>query len=165
MDYGRVYSEFIADRRTREGSLVAFDRHHILPRCLGGSNRPENLIRLSYSDHLFAHVLLARIHGGVLVSSALRMAGMKKYQGRSARQRYAFLKSRMREQMLGNVRCVGRTSSGETAEKKRRAWTPEMRQKQRERMLGNRHGSHQSAEARARMSETQLRRYARERGE
>src|SRR5690606_20813609 len=36
--------------------------HHILPRCLGGGNDPENLIRLTPEDHYFAHLLLGQIH-------------------------------------------------------------------------------------------------------
>lgn len=89
MDYQAVYDRFIQSRRERENSLSEFDRHHVVPRCLGGEDDPENLIRLSYGDHLFAHVLLAKIHSGLLAGSAVRMAGMRKYNGgRNLRNRY-----------------------------------------------------------------------------
>lgn len=92
MDYGRVYREFIEDRRGRETGLSVWERHHVLPRCLGSGDEPENLIKLSPGDHLFAHILLARIHGGQLAVAAVRMLGMKKYTGRRSRLRYASLR-------------------------------------------------------------------------
>lgn len=65
MDYKRVYAEFIKDRREKEVHLEGYsERHHIVPRALGGGDEPENLIRLTAADHLFAHLLLAKIHGG-----------------------------------------------------------------------------------------------------
>ena len=65
MDYARIYAEFIADRRAKEKDLSGYtEKHHILPRSLGGSNARNNIIRLKASDHFFAHVLLARVHHG-----------------------------------------------------------------------------------------------------
>lgn len=67
MDYGRIYRDFIADRRIRESSLTGYvERHHIIPKSRGGSNDPENLIKLTAEDHFFAHLLLAKMHGGGL---------------------------------------------------------------------------------------------------
>ena len=67
MDYERIYDEFISDRRTREAALIASgeytERHHVVPRALGGSDDADNMITLSYPDHFFAHLLLAKAHG------------------------------------------------------------------------------------------------------
>ena len=49
-----------------ECSKSYFERHHIIPRALGGDNRPNNLISLKASDHLLSHLLLAKIHGGIM---------------------------------------------------------------------------------------------------
>jgi len=95
MNYARIYEAFIADRLSKQNNLEkgTYDRHHIHPRCLGGTDDPTNIVRLLFSDHLFAHVLLAKIHGGVLRVSAVRMSGMKKYNvGRSRRLRYQGLR-------------------------------------------------------------------------
>ncbi len=107
MSYERIYREFIEDRREREAGLEVFDKHHITPRCIGGGDEPENIIRLSHGDHLFAHILLARIHGPPLVMPAVRMSGMQKYRGRSSRERYDFLRQLLRREMLGNTRGKG----------------------------------------------------------
>jgi hypothetical protein len=100
-DYSRIYAEFIADRRGREDGLGTFDRHHVVPRCLGGGNEPGNLIKLSWGDHLFAHILLAKMHGGLLAVSANRMAGMAKYRGKRSRERYAHLRAGHRAAVSG----------------------------------------------------------------
>ena len=36
--------------------------HHIIPKCLGGDDNEENLIRLPYEYHVRAHILLAEIY-------------------------------------------------------------------------------------------------------
>jgi hypothetical protein len=68
MNYERIYSEFIANRSGLNPSGYV-ERHHILPRCLGGKDGTANLIDLSAEDHFFAHLLLAKIHGGKLASA------------------------------------------------------------------------------------------------
>ncbi len=75
MDYERIYRAFIADRRGREADLAGYsEKHHIKPRALGGTDEPANLIRLSAEDHFFAHLLLAKIHGGGMWRPILLMA-------------------------------------------------------------------------------------------
>ena len=63
MNYARIYSEFIADRLTKQPVKPDyFEKHHILPRSLGGDNSSDNIIRLTAEDHIFAHLFLARWH-------------------------------------------------------------------------------------------------------
>lgn len=63
MNYRRIYDEFIADRLTKQPKDGQyFEVHHITPRCMGGGDEPGNLIRLSASDHMFAHNVLARAY-------------------------------------------------------------------------------------------------------
>lgn len=89
MDYGRIYREFILDRRLKECLLEdGYETHHIEPISLGGLNVPENLVKLSRADHLFAHVLLARIHGGPMSIALVLMLDLRKYAGRRSRLRY-----------------------------------------------------------------------------
>lgn len=80
MDYSRIYADFIEDRRRIEPKVIASgeysERHHITPRCLGGDDSPENLIRMGAGDHYFAHLLLAKIHGGNLWFAVSAMANM-----------------------------------------------------------------------------------------
>lgn len=74
MNYERIYREFIADRRKREPALSGYtERHHILPRSLGGTDDAGNLITLTAEDHYFAHCCLAKIHGAGMWTALCRM--------------------------------------------------------------------------------------------
>ncbi len=92
MDYERIYREFISDRRLVRASGYV-ERHHILPRSMGGSDSQENIIALSAEDHYFAHLLLAKIYGGKM-SWALQLlaetAGHRWKKRYRARHNYGF---------------------------------------------------------------------------
>lgn len=76
MNYARVYAEFIRDRLSKQPQAPDyFEKHHIKPRCLGGGDEPENIIRLTPEDHFFAHLLLAKMHGGALWAPIAFMLG------------------------------------------------------------------------------------------
>lgn len=84
MNYQAVYAAFIADRRAKEPQSGYYEVHHVVPRSFGGSDAPDNLIRLTPEDHLFAHLLLAKIHGGWMISAVFLMSG-RTWNGRSSR--------------------------------------------------------------------------------
>lgn len=91
MNYARIYDEFIADRRNK--ILGWGERHHVIPKCVGGNNSTENLILLSPEDHFFAHLLLAKIFGGKLNTVAWLMANkLGDVRGRHARKIYGWLR-------------------------------------------------------------------------
>lgn len=57
------YIQFINAILTKRPENVKFEyseRHHILPKSMGGSNNKENLIYLSYREHYLAHYMLAK---------------------------------------------------------------------------------------------------------
>lgn len=54
------YKSFLKEcANTSYESNVVLHKHHIIPKCLGGSNKKENLVKLSVEDHIKAHLLLA----------------------------------------------------------------------------------------------------------
>lgn len=61
MDYQRIYNQLVerAQNRTLEGYT---EKHHILPKCLGGSNNTENLVELTAREHFLCHMLLCEIY-------------------------------------------------------------------------------------------------------
>lgn len=89
MNYQKIYTAFIADRRTTEDAAVLLsytEKHHIVPSSLGGDDTPGNLIRLTPEDHFFAHLLLAKIHGGKLwLAVVLMTASHSRCYGESRR--------------------------------------------------------------------------------
>lgn len=48
-----------AINRTIEGYT---EKHHIIPRCMGGSNDTWNLVRLTAREHLIAHMILTKMY-------------------------------------------------------------------------------------------------------
>lgn len=61
--YTRWYYAIIEKRRVDE-SHERSEVHHIIPRSLGGSDEPDNLVRLSYHDHAWCHWLLTKMTSG-----------------------------------------------------------------------------------------------------
>lgn len=75
MNYAAHYERLIARARSR--SLVGYrERHHVLPRCMGGGNEKENIVELTGREHWFAHKLLIFIcpENRKLVHAAVWMA-------------------------------------------------------------------------------------------
>ena len=61
MNYQRIYDQIIERARTRqlEGYV---EKHHIVPRCLGGTNNTENIVQLTAREHFICHQLLCEIY-------------------------------------------------------------------------------------------------------
>lgn len=43
---------------------VYYENHHILPKCLGGNDEPDNLVFLTLREHYVAHLLLSKVYDG-----------------------------------------------------------------------------------------------------
>jgi hypothetical protein len=62
MDYQRHYDRLM--ERARGRVLVGYsERHHALPKCLGGGNG-DNIVRLTPEEHYVAHQLLVKMYPG-----------------------------------------------------------------------------------------------------
>ena len=61
MDYKKIYDQLIESRRDNRPAGYT-ERHHIIPRSLGGSEDKDNKVRLTGREHWVAHLLLHRIH-------------------------------------------------------------------------------------------------------
>lgn len=105
MDYQKIYTAFIADRKRVENDVQGYvERHHILPRSLGGSDDPSNVIRLTPEDHFFAHLLLAKIHGGKMWSPIAFMVGGARrfYRPVESRKSYGWVKRALAKSKSGD---------------------------------------------------------------
>jgi hypothetical protein len=61
MDYQRIYDQIID--RAKERKVEGYkEKHHIIPKCMGGSNQRENLVELTAREHFICHWLLCRIY-------------------------------------------------------------------------------------------------------
>jgi hypothetical protein len=172
MNYTEHYNRLIDRARVR--ILAGYkERHHVLPRCMGGDNSSENLVDLTAEEHYVAHQLLVKMYpdvGGLSVA-AVRMA--KQCAGNKAygwlRRRHAQYMSHLHSGNKYNLGRRGRRLSPEHIEalrlsnvgKKRSLESIEkMAQTKRGRKLplghiaytGTFRGKHHSAETRAKLS-------------
>jgi hypothetical protein len=78
MDYQRIYDQIIERAKARESLDGYSEKHHIIPKSLGGTNEKSNLVRLTGREHFLAHCLLARNHGGTQWYALIRMKGLNR---------------------------------------------------------------------------------------
>lgn len=65
MDYQKIYDQIIERAKSenrQKGGGVYYEKHHIVPSCLGGSNDKENLVLLTAREHFLCHWLLHEIY-------------------------------------------------------------------------------------------------------
>ena len=61
MNYQKIYNQIIERAKNRQ--LEGYkEKHHILPKCLGGDNKKENLVELTAREHFLCHMLLCEIY-------------------------------------------------------------------------------------------------------
>lgn len=54
MDYPAIYDRLVSRAKDRViGGYV--ERHHIVPRCMGGQDSKDNLVALTPEEHYIAH--------------------------------------------------------------------------------------------------------------
>lgn len=61
MNYKRIYEQLIEKRRIKTFEGYGED-HHIIPKCLGGDNDKNNIVRFTAREHFIAHALLCKIY-------------------------------------------------------------------------------------------------------
>ena len=102
MNYQKIYNNLINREITRTGYV---EKHHILPRCLGGLDNKENLIKLYPEEHYLAHLLLCKIYPGnqKLLYAAMNMTtGSMINNGKRNNKAYGWLRRQYSESMSGD---------------------------------------------------------------
>jgi hypothetical protein len=101
MNYQKIYDSII--RRGQERKLEGYsEKHHIIPRCLGGSDEITNLVSLTPEEHYLCHLLLVKIHPNNirLVKAAMFMVSSNSKQQRNNKV-YGWLKRQYSDYMRG----------------------------------------------------------------
>ncbi len=116
MNYLKIYNSLV--NRARNRFLTGYtERHHIIPRCMGGSDDPNNLVDLTPEEHFLCHILLVKLYPNYpnLIFALHSMCYNGVNTKRVSRSLYGQLKrafsSRMKE-----------ISSGETASQYGTVW-------------------------------------------
>jgi hypothetical protein len=108
MDYSKIYKNLINRKVIRTGYV---EKHHILPRCLGGTDDSKNLVDLYPEEHYLAHLLLCKIYPGnqKLLYAAMNMTtGSLSNSGKRNNKAYGWLRRHYAASMSGDnnpARC------------------------------------------------------------
>jgi hypothetical protein len=61
--YTKCYLKLIESRKkSKLDENTYYEKHHIVPRCLGGSDEDNNLVHLTPREHFIAHLLLTKMY-------------------------------------------------------------------------------------------------------
>ncbi len=117
MDYQKHYEQLIAKHGSQDKPEGYSERHHIVPKSMGGSNDDDNLVYLSAKAHFVAHHLLWRWHRNSSMAYAFHMmcVGQQKLFYKPSASAYHEAKSAMAEEV--RKRMSGRVVSKVTRDK------------------------------------------------
>jgi len=99
--YTHWYYSIIDHARGRPPVDQPIEKHHIIPRSLGGSDDKINLVRLTLKEHRLCHLLLTRMLTGMdrrrMLFAAKRMFDKcAKFHGMSRGESYVLLRQQVR---------------------------------------------------------------------
>ena len=125
MNYQNHYNLLIAKygTETKPTDGCYYERHHVIPRSLGGSDDPDNLRYLSGKAHYLAHYLLFKICGvGPMSHAFWMMSAVDRYGSRHVPSGRSY--------EVARAALSDREVSDDTKAKISLSWTPERRAKQ-----------------------------------
>lgn len=119
MDYQKIYNQIIerAKNRNIEGYV---EKHHVVPKCLGGEGKKENIVKLTAKEHFICHRLLCKMypsHNGLSSALWLMINASRNYKRYVPSGRvYESLKKEYSQTQSKNM--IGKKQSSETRAKK-----------------------------------------------
>ena len=94
--YLKHYNNLCDKARSRSTIEGYFEKHHVIPRSLGGTDDSSNIVLLSAREHYIAHKILVRITSGVFKFKMINAWFRMSCQG--INPAFAFINSRKFEQ-------------------------------------------------------------------
>ena len=111
MNYKRIYESIVA--RGKERVIEGYkERHHIIPRCMGGTDDPTNLVDLTPEEHFVCHQLLVKIypdHRGLIYAVMVMTGTPRSRSGKSKNKMYGWVRVRVVEALKarkGNMPAI-----------------------------------------------------------
>ena len=101
MNYKKIHDQII--NRAKDRLLEGYtEKHHIIPRCMNGTNKSDNLIYLTPDEHYVVHQLLVKMYpqNHKLIFAA-QMMTMDSNGNRVNNKLYGWLRKKFSESMTG----------------------------------------------------------------
>jgi hypothetical protein len=113
MNHSLHYERLIIKSKNRKLDTYK-EIHHIIPRCLGGSDDKYNLVELTAREHFIAHLLLLKIYPNKysLIKAVQMMCVYSNNQERSMNRMYGWLKERFSIEMSKSQTGEGNSQFG-----------------------------------------------------
>ena len=99
MNYQKIYNDLIERAKNRQIDQYT-EKHHIVPKCLGGPDNPENIALLTPEEHYLAHQLLTKLHPS---NKGLAKAAHMMCSGRPTNKYYGWVRRRFSEAQRQSV--------------------------------------------------------------
>jgi hypothetical protein len=125
MNYQRIYNQIIERAKTRQLDCYK-EKHHIIPKCMGGSNDKSNLVELTAREHFLCHRILCKIHlDSLSLKSALwfLINASRTYQSRYIPSGRVYENIKKEYALSQSKNMKGKKQSQETRIKKSKALT------------------------------------------
>jgi len=120
--YSKWYFNIINKSKTRTCPTSYTEKHHILPKSLGGSNKINNLVVLTGKEHFICHLLLINMttgkHKSKMINAAWALANLKTINQKRYKinsKQYAILRENFAK--THSAYRTGRKHSEETKQK------------------------------------------------
>ena len=112
MNYTKHYNRLIERAKNRRLDEYK-ERHHIIPRCIGGGDNKENIVELTPEEHYVAHQLLLKMYPNKpgLIYAAMMMTVKSNNQTRNNKL-YGWLKRKYANTCSKNQQGKGNTQYG-----------------------------------------------------
>jgi hypothetical protein len=113
------------------------ENHHIIPKCLGGTDDKSNLVRLTGKEHFICHLLLTKMTKGVGRHKLIHAAwAMTVYKG-EMHERYKVTSTLYEALKIKNAKIYRDKQTGKVGRNKgHKHMTPEWKEKLRQANLG-----------------------------
>ena len=104
MDYQKHYNALITRAMHRVLECYA-ERHHVVPKCVGGSDTSDNIVSLTPEEHYVAHQLLCKIYPNeVKLAFALKMLTVSNQYQRRNNKTYGWVKRQWRQTLSNTMK-------------------------------------------------------------
>lgn len=114
--YSQWYFSLI-DKRKIDAPEGYSEKHHIIPRCLGGSDNKENLVSLTAREHFVAHWLLTKMFPNEIWKTRKMIrafVAMSVWINTENQERDSYVNSRVFERLrIKFAECMSLSQSGE----------------------------------------------------
>lgn len=127
MNYNLIYNTIILAAKSKnrtKNKIVYYENHHIIPKCMGGTNDKHNKVLLTFKEHFICHKLLYEMYKNTPYSYKLMYALHRMYlKGNTERKIhsgkfYEEVKTKFCKQQSENgKKRVGKKHTEETKQK------------------------------------------------